>query len=98
VPAVPKVGLLRRAEWDPPTAAPIEETCKLHEVFRAFSALGVAAALGDRHEASPDRGGASRESPRAARGGGTARAEAAPRSEWMADVQDLLGLETTRFP
>jgi hypothetical protein len=39
---VPRVGLLWRSEWDPP-AAPIEETCKLSGVFRAFSALGVAA-------------------------------------------------------
>jgi Domain of unknown function (DUF6815) len=41
VPAAPRVGLLWRAEWDPPAAAPIEETCKLSGVFRAFSALGV---------------------------------------------------------
>jgi hypothetical protein len=40
---MPSVGLLWRAEWDPPAAGPIEETCKLNGVFRAFSAFGVAA-------------------------------------------------------
>lgn len=39
-----KVGLLCRAEWDPPEAGgPIIESCKLREVFAAFSALGVSA-------------------------------------------------------
>jgi hypothetical protein len=39
---VSTVGLLWREEWDPPEAgAPIIESCKLREVFAAFSALGV---------------------------------------------------------
>ena len=39
---MPKVGLLWRAEWDPPEAhGSIIESCKLREMFRAFSALGV---------------------------------------------------------
>lgn len=39
-----RVGLLWRAEWDPPQAgSSITETCKLREVFTAFSALGVTA-------------------------------------------------------
>jgi hypothetical protein len=39
-----KIGLLWRAEWDPPRAdASIIESCKLREVFGAFSALGVSA-------------------------------------------------------
>jgi hypothetical protein len=38
------VGLLWREEWDPPGAGgPIVESCKLREVFAAFSALGVLA-------------------------------------------------------
>ena len=41
---MPRVGLLWRAEWDPPEAdRSIIESCKLREVFRAFQALGVAA-------------------------------------------------------
>ena len=37
-----KVGLLWRAEWDPPPLnASIIESCKLREVFGAFSALSV---------------------------------------------------------
>jgi len=41
---MPTVGLLWRAEWDPPEAdGSITESCKLREMFRAFSALGVAA-------------------------------------------------------
>jgi len=37
-----KVGLLWRAEWDPPRAdAAIIESCKLRQVFGAFSAFGV---------------------------------------------------------
>jgi hypothetical protein len=41
---MPRVGLLWRAEWDPPEAGrSIIESCKLREVFRAFQALGVAA-------------------------------------------------------
>ena len=39
-----KVGLLWRAEWDPPQAgAPIAESCRLRDVFAAFARLGVAA-------------------------------------------------------
>jgi hypothetical protein len=39
-----KVGLVWRAEWDPPPAnASIIESCKLHEIFAAFSAFGVSA-------------------------------------------------------
>jgi hypothetical protein len=42
--AMPRVGLLWRAEWDPPEAErSIVECCKLREMFRAFQALGVAA-------------------------------------------------------
>jgi hypothetical protein len=41
---MPKVGLLWRAEWDPPAAdGSVIESCKLREVFAAFLALGVAA-------------------------------------------------------
>ena len=41
---MPKVGLLWRAEWDPPEAdRSIIESCKLREVFAAFAALGVTA-------------------------------------------------------
>ena len=41
---MPKVGLLWRAEWDPPVGdGPITESCKLREMFRAFSALGIPA-------------------------------------------------------
>ncbi|HWX09863.1 MAG TPA: Cj0069 family protein [Gaiellaceae bacterium] len=41
---MPRVGLLWRAEWDPPEAGrSIIESCKLHEMFSAFQALGVAA-------------------------------------------------------
>jgi hypothetical protein len=41
---MPTVGLLWRAEWDAPNAGtPIAESCKLREMFHAFSALGVAA-------------------------------------------------------
>jgi hypothetical protein len=41
---MPKVGLLWRAEWDRPEAdGSMIESCKLHEVFAAFSALGVTA-------------------------------------------------------
>jgi hypothetical protein len=40
----PKVGLLWRAEWDPPaTAGPTTDSCKLREMFRAFSTLGITA-------------------------------------------------------
>ena len=39
-----RVGLLWRAEWDPPDAnASTPETCRLRGVFAAFAALGVAA-------------------------------------------------------
>jgi hypothetical protein len=39
-----KVGLLWRAEWDPPQAdTSIIESCKLREMFAAFSAFGVSA-------------------------------------------------------
>jgi hypothetical protein len=39
-----RIGLLWRAEWDPLDAsAPIAETCKLHGMFAAFAALGIAA-------------------------------------------------------
>jgi hypothetical protein len=39
-----KIGLLWRAEWDPPRAdASIIESCRLREVFGTFSALGVSA-------------------------------------------------------
>ena len=39
---MPKVGLLWRAEWDPPEAhGSIVESCKLREMFRSFAALGV---------------------------------------------------------
>ena len=41
---MPTVGLLWRAEWDPPAAdGSIIESSKLREVFGAFSALGVPA-------------------------------------------------------
>jgi uncharacterized protein DUF6815 len=40
----PRVGLLWRAEWDPPGAAgPVREECRLRGVFAAFEALGVRA-------------------------------------------------------
>ena len=40
----PKVGLLWRREWDPPsTDAPVAESCKLRGVFAAFRKLGVVA-------------------------------------------------------
>jgi hypothetical protein len=39
-----RVGLLWRAEWDSPEAlVSVTETCKLREMFRAFSARGVRA-------------------------------------------------------
>jgi hypothetical protein len=39
---MPKVGLLWRAEWDPPAAdGSVIESCKLREMFAAFSALGA---------------------------------------------------------
>ena len=39
-----RVGLLWRKEWDPVAAgATIAETCKLHGMFDAFAALGIAA-------------------------------------------------------
>ncbi len=39
-----RVGLLWRAEWDPPRpGARVVETCRLHGVFAAFAALGVPA-------------------------------------------------------
>jgi hypothetical protein len=41
---VPKVGLLWRAEWDPPQpGVPLAESCRLNGVFAAFGALGVPA-------------------------------------------------------
>ena len=41
---MPKIGLLWRAEWDPPTSdGEIIESCKLCEMFVAFSGLGVSA-------------------------------------------------------
>jgi hypothetical protein len=41
---MPAVGLLWRAEWDRPAAdGSITESCKLREMFRAFSTLGVPA-------------------------------------------------------
>jgi hypothetical protein len=41
---MPNVGLLWRVEWDPPEAnGSVIESCKLREMFRAFSALGVTA-------------------------------------------------------
>lgn len=41
---MPKVGLLWRAEWDPPEGhESIVESCKLREMFRSFAALGVPA-------------------------------------------------------
>jgi hypothetical protein len=41
---MPKVGLLWRAEWDPPERhGSIIESCKLREMFRSFAALGVPA-------------------------------------------------------
>jgi hypothetical protein len=37
-----RVGLLWRAEWDPPDpASPLARTCKLRGVFAAFEGLGV---------------------------------------------------------
>jgi hypothetical protein len=37
-----RVGLLWRAEWDPPRPhVPVIETCKLRDVFAAFAALGI---------------------------------------------------------
>jgi hypothetical protein len=37
-----RVGLLWRAEWDSPDAhVSVTESCKLREMFRAFTALGV---------------------------------------------------------
>jgi glutathione synthase/RimK-type ligase-like ATP-grasp enzyme len=42
--AAVRVGLLWRAEWDPPQAGvPIVENCRLCSVFAAFAAVGVAA-------------------------------------------------------
>ena len=39
-----RIGLLWRAEWDPVDgSARIAETCKLHGMFAAFAALGIAA-------------------------------------------------------
>ena len=39
-----RVGLLWRAEWDPPQSdASVVQTCRLRGVFAAFAALGVAA-------------------------------------------------------
>src|SRR5688572_24592318 len=39
-----RVGLLWRAEWDPPAAeGSIRERSRLHAMFRAFEALGVTA-------------------------------------------------------
>jgi len=41
---MPRVGLLWRAEWDPPKAdESVVESCKLREMFAAFSTRGVAA-------------------------------------------------------
>ena len=41
---MPKVGLLWRAEWDPPEAhGSIIDSSKLREMFRSFAALGVPA-------------------------------------------------------
>jgi len=41
---MPKVGLLWRAEWDPPQpGSVVAESCRLHGVFAAFGALGVPA-------------------------------------------------------
>ena len=41
---MPRVGLLWRREWDPPAPTGVDlETCRLHGVFAAFAALGVAA-------------------------------------------------------
>ena len=41
---MPKVGLLWRAEWDPPEGpGSLIESCKLREMFRSFAALGVPA-------------------------------------------------------
>jgi hypothetical protein len=41
---MPTVGLLWRAEWDPPDEdGSVVESCKLRELFAAFSALGVTA-------------------------------------------------------
>ena len=39
-----RVGLLWRAEWDPPQpGGSVVETCRLHGMFEAFAALDVAA-------------------------------------------------------
>jgi hypothetical protein len=39
-----KIGLLWRAEWDPPDGhGSIVESCKLREMFRSFAALDVPA-------------------------------------------------------
>src|SRR5262249_11023408 len=39
-----RVGLLWRVEWDPvEEGQPIRETCRLHAMFAAFAACGVAA-------------------------------------------------------
>ena len=44
---MPKVGLLWRAEWDPPRpGSSVAESCRLHGVFAAFAALGVARRAG----------------------------------------------------
>ncbi len=41
---MPKVGLLWRAEWDPPQpGSSVAESCRLNGVFGAFDALGVPA-------------------------------------------------------
>ena len=41
---MPKVGLLWRAEWDPPRpGSSVAESCRLNGVFAAFDALGVRA-------------------------------------------------------
>jgi hypothetical protein len=40
--ALEAIGLLWRAEWDPPSA-PIVESSRLHRMFAAFAALGVRA-------------------------------------------------------
>ena len=41
---MPEVGLLWRAEWDPPEGhGSIIESCKLREMFRSFAAMGVPA-------------------------------------------------------
>jgi hypothetical protein len=41
---MPRVGVLWRAEWDPPQpGSPVAESCRLNGVFAAFGALGVRA-------------------------------------------------------